>query len=121
MSKTSSEGLATDIATEQLLENHQTLDISVTLGSATKAARNDPKPQLSFEEWQRTFEAGLDMAGSSGDPSSSQAVGDMGNPRVSDPAPDGQHSAQDCTLVVPAPTAHSRQPSREGNPDRSNQ
>lgn len=110
-----------DVDTEQLLEDHQTLDISVTLRSATKAARNDPKPPLNFEELQRIFETGLDMAGTGGDPSSSQAVGDTENPRVPDPPRDGQHSAQDCTLVGPGPTAHSRQPSREGNPDRSNQ
>lgn len=110
-----------DVGTEQLLENHQTFDISVTVRSATKAARNDPKPPLSVEEWQRIFDTGLDMAGSGGGPSSSRAVGHKENPRVSDPARDGQNSAQDRTLVGPAPTAHARQLSREGNPDRSNQ
>lgn len=85
MSKTSPEGYATNIKTEQLLKDHQTLDISVTLGSATKAARNDPKPPLSSKEWLRTsIEHFKKMAGSSGDPSSSQAVGDMGNPREDD-------------------------------------
>lgn len=110
-----------DVGTEQLLENHQTFDISVTVRSATKAARNDPKPPLSVEDWQRILNTGLDMADSGGGPSSSQAVGDMENPRVSDSARGGQKSAQDRTLVGPAPTAHARQPSREGNPDISNQ
>lgn len=121
LSKTSFESHAMDVEAEQSLESHQTLEISITLRSATKAARNDPKPPLSFEEWQRSFETGSDIAGPSGDPSSSQPIGDMENPRFSDLSRDGQHPAQDCTLVDPAPTAHSRQPSRDGNTDRSNQ
>lgn len=110
-----------DIEAEQLLATHQTLDIKVTLRSATKAARNDPKHPRSTEEWQRLVKRHLDIADSGGDPIAWRAAVDMENPRVSGSSRDGQHPAQDSTPVGPAPTAHSRQPSRESKPDRSNQ
>lgn len=130
LSKTSSESTATGAETEQLLEDHRELCISVSLRSAKKAARNDPKPLRTDEEWQRIVQTYLNMGDSSSDPSSSQAIGDKDNPRGPDPAggssaaadlglADGQHSAQHCSPVGPAPTAVSRQPSQEGSLDRS--
>ena len=115
---------ATGAETDQLSENLQNLEISVSLRSATKAARNDPKPPLPVESIED------EIAQILRDSSSLQAIGDTENPRgpdqvrASSPAAgpglvDGQHSATHGSPLGPAPTANSRQLPREGKIDKN--
>lgn len=128
-SKTSSESTATGAETEQLSDKPGKLHISVALRSASKALRNDPKPALTDEEWQRNLRTRLDT--SLGDFSSSQVIRDTENPRGPDPTgsvsaaadlglANGQHSPQHCSPVGSAPTANFGHASGEGSLDKSN-
>lgn len=90
LAKPSSETTATEAETEQLSESHPKLCITVHLGSATKAARNDPESSSSPDAVH------LGLAGA-------------------------QNSAQHRSPADPAATANSRQPSRQGDLDSSNE
>lgn len=114
-----SESTAKGPNTQQSAETHQEFDITVSLRSAKKAERNDPKPlSVLRREWQQAL----------GEP----AIGDTENPPGPDAAqrstsaarPDlasRQQSAQDDSAVGPAPTENPRHSSQEGTSDENSE
>lgn len=132
LSKASSESAATVAEAEQLSGDHRGPYITVSLRSATKAARNDTKPLRTHEEWQQVFQTYLHTGDPDGDISSPQATEAKDEPRGPDPAghasaaadlaqADGQRSAGHCSPVGPAPTENSGKPSQEGDLDGSDE
>lgn len=133
LAKTPSERTATEDRTDhQLSESHPKLCITVKLRSATKAARNDPKPSSFYEAMYRHIRKSLDTGDLGSGSSSSGAIGDEEDPRRPDPTHDSfeeaylgladeQRSAQDRSPADPEPTADPIQASPKGCAHHSNE
>lgn len=121
--RTASVRTETTAEDQQSSEIHHEIDISVSLRSAKKAERNDPRPRSPLDQ------ACQQILGTSGSP---RAIGNTNNPRVPDPArkpspaaqlglADRQDAAKHGNQVGPAPTANPGQASQEESSDENNE